>query len=312
MPSTESISFTHYLAAKKTVDDRSLNQQVWAMLAAQLGATSAPLRVLEVGAGTGTMVVRTMERELFLTDVHYVAVDSHPGNVAEAAPYVQQWAAEQGYTISGSTGVRLSIETGSTTVAAEFHTADAFQYIERELEPASVDLLIANAFIDLVHIPTALPLLFSALKPGGLFYFTIIFDGITALEPPIEPELDVLVETLYHADMEKRRWQGLSTGGSEAGRLLLRALLQSNADVLAAGASDWVVMPHAGRYPADEASFLHFIVHTIDNALTGHPDLPAAQFKAWIKRRHEQIDRGDLAYLAHQIDVLGQIKGAPQ
>lgn len=312
MPSADSISFTHYLTAKKTVDDRALNLPVWDTLATQLYGISAPLRVLEVGAGIGTMVVRALERGLFPMGGHYIAVDSHPGNTAAATPYMQRWAVAQGVAVSDSTGGHLSLDTGDITLTVEFQTADAFHFIRNELEPASCDVLIANAFIDLVHIPTALPVLFSALKPGGLFYFTITFDGITAFEPPIDPELDARIERLYHADMENRRWQGHPTGGSEAGRRLLRALLQDDGvDLLAAGPSDWIVVPLEGRYPADEAAFLHFIIHTIDNALTGHPDLPAAQFKPWISRRHEQVDRGDLVYMAHQLDVLGRIKKEP-
>ena len=42
-----------YLAAKKSVDDRALNWQVWQRLVAALprATTEQPLRILEVGAG---------------------------------------------------------------------------------------------------------------------------------------------------------------------------------------------------------------------------------------------------------------------
>src|ERR1700745_4100267 len=51
--------YARYLAAKTTVDDRALNQHVLAALR-RLMPAGAP-RVLEVGAGLGTMVARLMD-----------------------------------------------------------------------------------------------------------------------------------------------------------------------------------------------------------------------------------------------------------
>ena len=51
--------YARYLAAKTTVDDRALNRHVLAELC-RLMPAGAP-RVLEVGAGLGTMVARLMD-----------------------------------------------------------------------------------------------------------------------------------------------------------------------------------------------------------------------------------------------------------
>src|ERR1700726_937903 len=51
--------YARYLAAKTTVDDRALNRQVLAKLC-RLMPAGAP-RVLEVGAGLGTMVARLLD-----------------------------------------------------------------------------------------------------------------------------------------------------------------------------------------------------------------------------------------------------------
>ena len=71
--------FQRYLAAKRSVDDRALDRRLLDRLAD--GAVRAaddgdgPLRVLEVGAGVGTMVERLVERELLpAADVRYTAV----------------------------------------------------------------------------------------------------------------------------------------------------------------------------------------------------------------------------------------------
>ena len=59
-------------------------------------------------------------------------------------------------------------------------------------------------------------------------------------------------------------------------------------------------------YPADDAYFLHFIVNTMYGALRGHPELNAPRFEAWIGKRHAQIERSELVYVAHQLDVVGR------
>jgi hypothetical protein len=41
-------------------------------------------------------------------------------------------------------------------------------------------------------------------------------------------------------------------------------------------------------------------------ALQGHRELDPARFAAWIAERHAQIDRGELVYIAHQLDVLAR------
>ena len=67
-------SFTRYLAAKTSVDDRALNGQVWRALASRITTdqNGVPLRVLEVGSGIGTMIQRLLNHGL-LTDAFYQA-----------------------------------------------------------------------------------------------------------------------------------------------------------------------------------------------------------------------------------------------
>ena len=75
-------SFPRYLAAKQTVDDRALNAHVWQTLRAVL--PPGPLDVLEVGAGTGTMVDRLERRGLLASGGRYTAIDADPHNMVEA------------------------------------------------------------------------------------------------------------------------------------------------------------------------------------------------------------------------------------
>ena len=68
-------SLTRYLAAKQSVDDRALNWQVWQRLVAALPRVTPlqPLRILEVGAGIGSMVERLVAGDV-LTHATYTAI----------------------------------------------------------------------------------------------------------------------------------------------------------------------------------------------------------------------------------------------
>src|SRR5689334_20524211 len=87
LPIPITYSLTRYLAAKKSVDDRALNWQVWQHLVAALprATPQQPLRVLEVGAGIGAMVERLVAGYA-LTHATYTAIDQAPALLAEAYP----------------------------------------------------------------------------------------------------------------------------------------------------------------------------------------------------------------------------------
>ena len=197
----------------------------------------------------------------------------------------------------------------------EFEGADASTYAESNRGRRAWDLLIAHAFLDLVDIPAILPALLALLRPGGLFYFTITFDGVTSFQPELDRNLDALVEARYHETMDRRLIDGRPAGDSRSGRHLFGHLQAAQATVLAAGASDWVVFPQHGRYAGDEAYFLHFIVNTLSTALaeppvtaqSGYPVLDADRLASWVAARHRQIDCGELVYIAHQLDVAGRV-----
>ncbi len=298
-------SFPRYLAAKRSVDDRALNRNVWDVLAAALAARrqtlDRPLRVLEAAAGIGTMLQRALDWGLFdaqptLVDsaVEYTALDAAAANIA---------AAEQ----------RLADLPAWCSLRLQ--TADIFDFCDRAEERERYDLLIAHAFLDLLDLPTALPRLRRLLRPGGLFYFTINFDGATILQPTIDAAFDARIERAYHHTMDERVTDGRRSGDSRAGRHLFGLLPAAGYQIEAAGSSDWVVHPLGGNggggYPADEAYFLHFIIHTMHGALCDDPAVAqpaeALSFEEWIAARHAQIERGELVYIAHQLDFMGHI-----
>jgi hypothetical protein len=140
-----------------------------------------------------------------------------------------------------------------------------------------------------------------------MFLLSINFDGVSILEPVIDPDLDEQVLGLYHRTMDDRQIMDKRSGDSRTGRHLFQYLKSAGAEILSSGSSDWVVFAGSQGYPDDEAYFLHFIIHTIGQALAGHPELKKKRFNDWIGERHAQIDRGELVYIAHQLDFFGRL-----
>ncbi len=256
-----------------------------------------PVRILEVGCGIGTMLDRLFARgfekpQPFERDdspaFTYTGLDSEPENIAHARD-------------------RFSLPSSLHLPPISFLHADFFS-LPATLALSSFDLLIAHAVLDLFALPRALPLLFSTLRPGGIFYFTLNFDGETIFQP--EHPLDPLILTLYHRSMDERLTDGQPSGDSRTGRHLFGHLQAAGAEILAAGSSDWVVFPGPQGYPGDEAYFLHHILHFFEQSLTGHPDLTAGDLTDWLTTRHAQVERGELIYLAHQLDFVGRVNSA--
>lgn len=291
-------SFPRYLLAKQTVDDRALNQYVLDTLRENL--PQPPIRIIEVGAGMGSMLARLLSWGI-ISRAEYVHVDAMQENIEYASEWIPQWAAGAGMRAERIAGNQLRVFDESRDVHIRLERADVFDFIKRN-SPQS-DLLIAHAVLDVFRLPESLPELFSLLKPRGLAWLTVNFDGVTAFEPTIDAALDATIERLYHETMDTR-----PTGGdSRTGRHLFSYLRSAGAAILAAGASDWVVHSVDGKYPSDEAYFLHFILHFFEESLAGHKDLNASAFTDWLAKRRAQIERGELVYIAHQMDFLVRV-----
>ncbi|MBV9327138.1 MAG: class I SAM-dependent methyltransferase [Chloroflexi bacterium] len=306
-----------YLLAKRTVDDRALNNHVWNSLRTALTDSRASrFRVLEIGAGIGTMIERMLDWGLFEdifertqslgaqreVGVDLTAIDPDAACLAEARRRLAHcpWAC--------ATDGRLELRGPHALLNIEFNQAGYEEFACRWANGARWNLVMANAVLDLVDLQHALPVILSLLEPDGLFYFTINFDGDTVLLPVIDEEFDGLIYELYHATMDRRsnKWMA---AGSRAGRLLFSCLRTLRAEIVDVGPSDWVVFSSGGRYPHDEAYFLHCLVTIIARALTGHTRLDPDRFSDWIALRHDQIDRGELTLVSHQLDFVGRASG---
>lgn len=300
--------FQRYLSSKKSIEDRCLNHHVRMTLEAALDAYpgEGPLHVLEAGAGIGVMIERTLEWRLWRR-ADYLALDADPRNTDALPGRISTSAHSAGYGVEALESGALHIVASDCDLTVRTRCEDLFRFLDREEESAKWDLLIAGAFLDLVDLESSLPRLFSLIKPGGLFYFTITFDGVTIFEPVTDAGVEERILGAYHATMDQRIIDGRQSGHSRTGRRLIHVSQSCGADLPAAGASDWVVFARNGVYPADEAYFLRFIIHTIHQALKGREGVSSHELEEWVETRLGQIDAGRLVYIAHQIDVVGRI-----
>lgn len=229
-----------------------------------------------------------LDREGLLGSIRYTGVDEDADNIAQA---------------------RIRAERlGLNAAQIRFVQADIFEFLDSS--EIHVDLLIAHAFLDLINLDVDLPVLLDPLAPAGWCYFTLNFDGTTAFEPVLDPGFEFDVIEAYHQTMDERRVSGRSSAGRYSGRKLLAALQKQGLRLLQAGSSDWIVYPtSSGTYLADEAYFLNCMLHFFESSLTGRAGLDPDKFRDWLSARRFQIDRGQLIFLAHQIDVLAEVLG---
>jgi SAM-dependent methyltransferase len=267
-------SYPRYLEAKRSVDDRALNRGVLQSVRGSLATRgAAPLRVLEIGGGTGSMVRRLAAWDV-LKNTDYTLVDRDEESLAALPPQ-----APEGFALR------------------PIHS-DITEFLKATDE--HFDLVIAHAVLDLIDLEEFLPLLWSRCAAGARYWFTINFDGESVFMPK-RPQ-DAAIWQAYHESMNRR------PGSCHAGRKLFEQLPGSGARIEAAGSSDWVVHANDGVYKQDEAYFLHHIVYTIDNELRRTPPVDSSEFARWIVERHEQIDRGEMVYIAHQLDFAGSCR----
>jgi SAM-dependent methyltransferase len=297
--------FILYLAAKKSVDDRALNRYVWQRLKAVLPVASRrnPLQVIELGAGIGTMFERALEWDL-APRFHYTMVELNPDYLAAFHSRGAPTPADAPGTPQGQKVEELGPASQEKTRTVETVCGDLYDVIADGQHRERYDLIIAHAVMDLVNQEEVLSGLAAIAKPDGLFYLSMIYDGHTQFLPPEDSEFERALFDRYHCSMDRRESRGRPSGGSRAARDMFARLAALGLPILAAGSSDWVVLPRGGRYEAEEGFFLDRIIDTIDNQLRQDTAIAPRRLREWASRRHAQVQAGELIFMARNMDFL--------
>ena len=217
--------FIQYLYAKKTTDDRSLNLRVWLVFVNRLKKLKKQkqARILELGAGIGTMCERLLEAA-DPSGMSYTMLDDNPALLKEAEVRLKRWYRKN------TSGIMPDLS---------FHALEAGAWLSGRPPDILFDVILAHAFLDLVDIRVILGNALSLMDPGGLVYLTINYDGLTDFYPSLPADEEII--GCYHESMRAVKGAYRGTDKSCAG--IFRYLADNRIPILDAGASDWAVVP---------------------------------------------------------------------
>ena len=301
---TDSERFIRYLAAKKYVDDRALSQPVWNTLRTSLPETSRrrPLKVIEMGGGIGTMFERVIDRRL-AADLHYTMVEVNRALLDEFEIRLK----ESPFTLRRSGSVRRGLTESGIRITMETLCADIYDVISDRSMYQKWDVVMAHAVMDLVNIKKTLSGFQRLLRPGGLLYLSLNYDGFTSFLPPWDAAFEETLFFHYHRSMDDRTVGGRPSGSSQSGRQLILHLTEADIPLRTVGSSDWIVFPRNGSYSQDEACFLDMIIHTIKQQLQQERGIDQEKLERWTARRRAQIAAGELIFMARNLDILATL-----
>jgi len=221
----ESFDYPDYLSIKKSIDDMSMNQEVWSAMSLWIKDNYRPgelIRILEIGAGIGTMIERMLDTGL-LTHCSYTAVEMEQGFRDVASDRMLKWARLNNHIATQKSESLWILTRKEVKMEIEWLIGDALD-INHRFNAAYFDLIIGHAIIDLLPVPICMPNILSIVKPNGAYYFSLNFAGKTDFKPDLPS--DAIISNAYNNDMDKRfpdiDWRPSQTGGV-AGEMVKRS-----------------------------------------------------------------------------------------
>ncbi|HYE36900.1 class I SAM-dependent methyltransferase [Methylocaldum sp.] len=298
------IHFHDYLEAKFALDERSLNPDVKTEFARWVSGQPR-VTCLDLGTGTGASVRRLLNL-VTEADLHITAVDRDPTLLGIAQERMADLLRHRGFDVSAEpTGIRA--RQSSHEISIDFVCSD-LQHFAPNQAPASFDAVITHAVMDLLPLRTMAERIARWLRPKGLFYSTINYDGETALFPVYRDEdFESRILALYDTSMEERRVWDENSGGARSGRRLHRILGETGFEPIAYGSSDWNITPLRRTYYRDrDAVCLTALLNMIRDEAIQSGQFPKEALDQWHRERSERLETRELGLIIHQIDVLAE------
>ena len=299
-------TYTEFLEAKSDIDRRSMNLRVWQSFVNRLERKNKEeaIRLMEVGAGTGYMALQLFEA-LDCRHIVYSAVEIDHSNMQRMIENLRYWAVANNCRVEDQDGaLRMSKPCGQK-IEVRCILDDILRYSEQDHGNNVYDALIGKAVLDLFDVDDYLLAIGDLVKPGGLLYFPITFDGVSQFVPSLNEEEDNLIQHIYHLSMDERAGDAFTGKRSQTGRYMLTLHLQKGINIVEIGSSDWLVMPDtSGQYSEGEYLFLHYILNLYEKELARSSRIDSEKAHTWCKIRRHQIEKGELIYIVHQWDVL--------
>ena len=300
------LDFSAYLDAKFALDSRSLNPTVLENLRRALALRSS-LRCLDLGSGKGATIKRLVDL-CPAASLEITALDLDPGLLTSGAEQLSQDFQKRGFQILRSaTGLVAQTRTRRISIAFACDSALIWNPGMGEF-----DLIAAHAFMDLMPLAALCEKVLALLKPAGIFYASLNYDGETALIPPYpEESLEREILEYYDLSMEQRRLDHAATGGAYSGRRLVGALSRSGFEIEAYGASDWEITPLRGQYRDRDAACLQALLDMIHAEAQDSGRFNPELLARWYRERCAAIDVVRLGMIVHQLDILAAKPSSP-
>ncbi len=255
-------------------------------------AAEGPMRILDLGAGTGANL-RYLAWRLG-GHQEWLLVDTDRRLLGAAPAAMEAWAVRMGYSL----GRRME----SITVTGPGIYC-GFRLLELDMAARTADLPIegqwlvtASALLDLVSEPWADGLLRRCREAGTDVLFALSYDGRMAFEPALSD--DALVLGLVNRHQRTDKGFGPAMGPYASDRT--RAMLIGQGYGVRGRCSDW-------RIESDEAELQTELVEGLAAAAAAMaPDLEA-RLTAWCRRRLEFVKLGTSSVTVGHQDLLGHL-----
>jgi SAM-dependent methyltransferase len=298
------LSFRDYLDTKAALDERSLNPEVRTAFLDILRDREW-LTCLDLGTGTGASLWRLLNAELF-ADLAITAVDRDPALLDIAFKRATVLLRARDFTVSTPAAGSIRARRETRHIAIDFITAD-LQHFNSAEDTGRFDAVIAHQVMDILPLRTMAERIAGWLRPRGVFYATLNYEGETALFPMYrEAELEERILAVYDASMEQRRVWDQASGGARSGRRLYGALLENGLEPLAYGASDWNLTPIRRAYRDRDDLCLAALLDMIRNEAAQSGEFSGEALELWYRDRLRKMESGKLGLIVHQIDLLAE------
>jgi hypothetical protein len=258
----------------------------------RIGVAEGPLRILDLGAGTGAnlrfLAPRLGGRQ------EWILVDADRRLLDAVLPAVEAWVARMGYSLRRG-AKSTSIEGPGFSCGFRLFELDMAALIA-DLPIEGQRLVTASALLDLVSGAWTEELMRRCRTLGTDVLFTLSYDGRMAFEPALRDDVLVLGLVNRHQHSDKGFGPAMGPSASDA----TQAMLIDLGYRVERRASDWHI-------ESGEAGLQTELIEGLAAAAAAMEPDSEARLNAWRRRRLQFVNLGTSRVTVGHQDLLGRL-----